>query len=50
MPVSQETLDEIALTREEYDRVLGKARAKGAPSLTPEERAFMERLAERAKR
>lgn len=38
------------LTREEYDRVLGKARAKGAPSLTPEERAFMERLAARAKR
>lgn len=32
------------INREEYDRVLGKAREKGVPSLTAQERAFMERL------
>ena len=32
------------INREEYDRVLQKARDQGVPSLTPQERAFMERF------
>ncbi len=35
------------LNREEYERVLGKARAEGVTSLTPQERAFMERFVAR---
>ena len=35
------------INREEYDRVLGKARREGTPSLTAQERALMERLAGR---
>ena len=43
-----EGVDRVGLhpiNREEYDRVLGKARREGIPSLTAQERAFMERLA-----
>lgn len=35
------------INREEYDRVLQKARQLGAPSLTAQERAFMERFVRR---
>ena len=32
------------INRDEYDRVLGKAREEGVPSVTAQERAFMERF------